>query len=177
VRIWPRLIHIMPQEYYEKIEQSNNGLAFLINCSILTLFLGVLSLLAAGYQWLVRHYALSGKTELLYFIPVDAKLTEIYHQRILIYLGFFVIMSLASRLFYRASFPIAIQYGNMIRSAFDLFRFDLLRQLNLALPKDSGMEHDTWKKVSEFIAVGEYWGPFDFEYQIAADETRKGCSS
>jgi hypothetical protein len=34
VRLWPRLVHVIPETYYEKVEQSNDGLAFLVNCSV-----------------------------------------------------------------------------------------------------------------------------------------------
>jgi hypothetical protein len=170
-RLWPRLVCVIPEEYYEKVEQSNNRLAFVVNCSILALLLGVLCGLAAGYQYLIGRFALLGRDELLYFVPICPSLTKIYFQRALIYLVICAVMIVVSWLMYRASLPIVVQYGNMIRSSFDLFRFDLLRQLNLELPKDSDTEYDLWRKISEFIAIGSRRGPLHFEYQFAADNS------
>jgi hypothetical protein len=171
VRLWPRLVHVIPKEYYDKIEQSNNGLAFVVNCAVLSLFLGILSGLAAGYECLVCWYAYLGKDEILYFILVEPKFVDIYFQRIFIYLVICALGFIVSWFFYRASFPIAMQYGNMIRSSFDLFRFDLLHQLKLTLPEDSDTEYELWQKVSEFIATGTRLGPLHFEYQIATDNS------
>jgi hypothetical protein len=144
VRVWPRLVHVIPKEYYEKVEQSNNSLAFLVNCSVLSLLCGILCGLAAGYQHVIKQCALLGREELLYFIPIDSSLIRIYSQRTFIYLVMCMLMILASWLLYRASFPIAVQYGNMIRSSF-------------------------WRKISEFIAIGSRRGPLRFEYQFATD--------
>lgn len=177
VRVWPRLIHVMPAEYYEKVEQSNNNLAFLTNCSVLSLTFALLSLMAAGYQLIARQYALKGAGELLYFLPLDPSRIEVYTQRAIIYMGLSGVAFIFSWVFYKASFPLANQYGNLIRSAFDLFRFDLLSQLKLKLPEDSVEEYTMWRKVSEFIAVGERLGTLYFDYQIAADTTANGDSS
>jgi len=175
VRLWPRLIHVIPDSYYEKVEQSNNGLAFLINCSVLSLLFGFLCGLASGYQYLVWQLALQHKTEVLYFIPIN-RLPYIYHQRIYIYSAIFVVTLICSFVFYKSSFPLVMQYGNMIRSSFDLFRFQLLKQLNLKLPEDLSQEYDLWSKVSEFIAIGEYRGSFSFEYQTASDKVERARS-
>lgn len=174
VRLWPRLVHVMPKEYYDKVEQSNNGLAFVVNCAILSLFLGVLSGLAAGYEYLVYLYAYFGKVKILYFIQVEPNSDYVYFQRVFIYLAICALGFVVSWLFYRASFPIAMQYGNLIRSSFDLFRFDLLRQLRFELPKESDAEYDLWRKISEFITLGDRLGSLHFEYQTAADNAEAG---
>ncbi|MBK7217706.1 MAG: hypothetical protein IPH95_11780 [Candidatus Promineofilum sp.] len=50
VVMWPRLIHVIAPEYYRKLDESNNGLAFIVNCMVLALLLALLSLGAAGYR-------------------------------------------------------------------------------------------------------------------------------
>jgi len=177
VRLWPRLIHVIPASYYEKVEQSNNSLAFLINCSILSLLFGFLCMLASGYQYLVWQFALQDKTEVLYFIPINYP-PIVYCQRIYIYGAILVVMWVFSLMFYKGSFPIVMQYGNMIRSSFDLFRFQLLKQFNLKLPKDLDLkqEYDLWSKISEFITIGEYRGTLNFKYQTATDKAEKTSS-
>lgn len=168
VRLWPRLVQVIPPSYYDKVDQSNNGLAFLVNCSILSLLFGVLCVLAAGYQGLVWYLCQAGKPKVLYFVPIDYPI-EVYQQRLYIYLVIFGLALLLSGFFYKGTFPLVMQYGNMIRSSFDLFRFELLKQFKLELPPDSKREYDLWKKISEFIAIGERLGSLNFEYQFAAD--------
>ena len=49
----------------------------------------------------------------------------------------------------------AIEFGNMIRSAYDLFRFELLDTLKLEKPKTRADEIIQWDKISTFIAIGD----------------------
>jgi len=176
VLMWPRLIHVIPDRYYDKVEQSNNGLAFLINCSLLSLILALLSALASGYQYLLSRCSSLGLSAPLYFISVDLP-SQIYWQRAILYLIASGFMLLACFIFYKAALPIATQYGNMVRSTFDLFRFDLLAQLKLALPEDSDAEQDTWRKVSEFMAISDMAGPLKFEYQTSVKEDEEESAS
>jgi hypothetical protein len=170
----------MPPSYFEKVEQSNNSLAFLVNCSALSVLFSCLSFLAAFHQSLVCIWGLCAGRRLKHILfEVNPKLTYLAIQRVEIYLVLGLVAIGVSWFFYRASFPLVQQYGNMIRSAFDLFRFDLLRQLKQELPEDSEEEYDLWRKISEFIAVGERFGslPLEYKYQTAADSTGKGESS
>lgn len=74
--------------------------------------------------------------------------------------------------FYNASLPAAKQYGNMIRSAYDLFRFDLRKQLRLTMPPHSNKEHDSWQKWTEFVSLGSFApkGNVPFLYQYNPEE-------
>jgi hypothetical protein len=198
VLMWPRLIHVMDEDYYKKLDQSNNGLAFIVNSMILSLLLAGLCILASGYQYYAwettSHAALvqgivcgssnldvvaedaSSKLEavnLLYFLPLGVTCADqqMYWQRIWIYLissGAFVF---ASVFFYNASLPAARQYGALIRSAYDLFRFDLIKQLRLTLPKHSGQEIDLWTKWTSLVALGNFALPgLPFLYQYKPDD-------
>ncbi len=44
----------------------------------------------------------------------------------------------------------------MIRSSFDLFRLDLLKELGLERPKDSAEEYETWYALNEMIVLGSH---------------------
>jgi uncharacterized membrane-anchored protein YhcB (DUF1043 family) len=168
VRLWPRLVHVIPESYYEKVEQSNNGLAFLVNCAVLSLLFGLLSVLSAIYQCYILSLAKAGKDKWMYFIHIDSEPT-VYRERIYIYVAIFIFALFASFIFYRGSFPVVMQYGNMIRSSYDLFRMQLLQALHSELPEDSEHEWDTWRRLSEFVAIGEQLGPLSLEYQISAE--------
>jgi hypothetical protein len=170
VRLWPRLVYVIPESYYEKVDQSNNGLAFLVNCSILSLLMGLMSVLAAIYQLYLR-LGKSGKVGLMYFIVKDdiEYNPGVYLERICYYCVIFVFTLVMFYIFYRGSLPLVMQYGNMIRSSYDLFRMQLLEELNLELPEDSVREHDLWSKISEFIAIGERRGALIFDYQLITE--------
>jgi hypothetical protein len=172
VVLWPRFIHAMPAAYFDKVDQSNNGLGFLINCSTLSILTAVCSVFAAGYQLIFAGIAPSTKPapdqlppSPIYFVQIT-EAQFVYTQRVVGYLIFGVLMLVLAYLFYRATLPIARQYGNMIRSAYDLFRFELLKQFNLPLPQNLNAERDRWRQLSEFVAVGEQLGSVNFQYRF-----------
>ncbi len=148
---------------------SNNQCSFLLNCSLLSGLFAVLSVLAAGYQIYLSYRASlliqagmkDGK--LIYFIPINLS-PDIYIQRVFVYIIIAIGSLLAAWFFYNASLLNVSQYGNMIRSTYDLFRFKLLDQFRLESPKDLEAERDRWDTVCEFINIGDENGPIYLEY-------------
>ena len=57
--------------------------------------------------------------------------------------------------FNRAANISVVDFGMMVRSAFDLFRLDLLEQFHLEQPKDSVKEFELWRNLSELILLGQ----------------------
>ena len=106
----------------------------------------------------------------MYFIPVD-KDFQVYQQRISIYILISFLVFGVSWFFYIASLYSVSQYGNLIRSAYDLFHLDLLKILRLddlppdELPQNTEEEREIWKRVFEFITIGEVNGPLIFDYE------------
>ena len=62
--------------------------------------------------------------------------------------------ALASTLFYALAVQAARRHGEVLRSAVDLFRFDLLELLHIGKPADSGEEVALWNRVMGHIALG-----------------------
>jgi hypothetical protein len=62
---------------------------------------------------------------------------------------------------YRAAVGAALQYGESLRAAFDLHRFDLLSALHLPLPPDRTAEREQNRDLSDFLI--QDW-EIDFEY-------------
>jgi hypothetical protein len=56
---------------------------------------------------------------------------------------------LAAWLFYRAAVSSAAGYGDLIRSAFDLYRHDLLKQLQIPVPDNLKDEKRLWTQLGE----------------------------
>jgi hypothetical protein len=170
VLLWPRLLHVIPDAYHGKLDESNNRLAFLINCFILSLGTAVLSGLAAGYQLLMFHLAQKGVPKLLYFIDIVQDDVDKYQQNAYLYLAGIVIMMILSFAFYRAAIPIVVQYGELVKSAFDLFRFALIDALKLKRPTDYDSETTMWENLSMFFGhglLGEEIDTVPFAYALA----------
>jgi hypothetical protein len=160
ILMWPRLIHVIHPSYFSKLEQSNNGLAFLINCMALSFFLSLSCFFASGYQFIMRYLAIQKIQTFLFFFEVSQKDIGIYPQRGWFYLLMGVLIIGVGIFFYNATIPAARQYGGLVRSSFDLFRFELVKQLRLKLPMDSDEEHDLWVKWTKFVALGSLAGEY-----------------
>lgn len=63
---------------------------------------------------------------------------------------------------YRAAVAAALAYGIGLQTAFDLYRFDLLKALHLALPVDRATEKQSNRALSDFIRQGK---PVNFLYE------------
>lgn len=177
VTMWPRLIHVIAPQYYRKLDDSNNGLAFTINCMVLAFTLSVLCLSAWGYRayqdnsatslataqalQVVGSSADSGQAAAAIGPGAREEETRTPLPNPLLYLGGAVFFAGVGWFFYNASLPAARQYGNLFRSAFDLFRFNLLAQLHLPLPENETEEYEIWNLLSGFMALGELDAPRD----------------
>lgn len=175
VLLWPRLIEVIPNEYYAKLDESNNRLEFLVNCTVLSLGMAILSAFAAIYQLVMFRFVQMGKLNLLYFIPVIPKDAIKYQQNAYIYLFSIAIMMLLFVIFYRASIPIVVQYGDLVKSTFDLFRMSLIDALKLKKPKNYDEETTLWENLSLFIGHGllnenVYLVPFDYKTATHGNE-------
>ncbi len=67
---------------------------------------------------------------------------------------------------YRAAIAAALAYGEGIKTAFDLHRFDLLKALHLPLPPDRKTEREANQALSDFLRQGV---PENFLYDHPAD--------
>jgi hypothetical protein len=184
VVLWPRLVHSIPQSYYDKIEESNNGLAFLINSSLLSFLMAILCVSACLFQLWLKPYAPASPPDPLhlppgpvYFVPIQ-EAVFVYEQRALMYFVLFLVMLALCLFFYIVTLPVAQQHGDLIRSAFDLFRFKLLNELNFALPENRNQEYELWGRISRFMAIGDPPGIFlTFDYQTSSNKAGEGSSS
>jgi hypothetical protein len=169
--VWPRLTQCIPAGQYDQIDQVNNQVAFLVNSSLLAMVFTVLCLLVTAYQLILFLFARTHGVFPFYFISVDLD-SGIYLQRAIVYLVVGGAMLFVAWAFYKASLPICAHYGTMYRSAFDLYRFNLLKQLKEPFPQNSNEEFDCWTKVTERIAHGFSRGPMLFEYEFADEDAR-----
>jgi hypothetical protein len=79
-----------------------------------------------------------------------------------------LICLLLAWLAYRAAIAAALAYGESVRAAFDLHRFDLIEALHLPLPADRASEIEQNRELSSFLI--QDW-EVDFEYAHPEKET------
>ncbi|MEJ5225052.1 MAG: hypothetical protein WHV44_11400, partial [Anaerolineales bacterium] len=149
VPMWPRLIQVMPPPYYAKVDEASNQVSFLMNCTILAALYAVMVMGVSGY-FVLRN--------------VSSSVTN-YPTEVWIYLGLFLLAVTISVVFLRASELVVLEYGLLIRSSFDLFRRQLLRQLDLVPPLTLEDEQGLWERLCYFINIGDNGGNINFDFQ------------
>lgn len=145
VQLWPRLLHVIPPEYKQNIDGARNELSFLVNMSILSMIFSTLCICAFFYSMWSTDLGSGGLMNYLAFMSIATK------YLIAAAAGF-----LSCGFFYNASIFSVSSFGLMIRSAFDLFRLDLLKKLELVRPNDSIQEFETWSILNELIVLGSH---------------------
>jgi hypothetical protein len=142
VQLWPRLVHAIPVEYRASIDSARNELSFLVNMSILSICFSLVCVLALFYVMWVSPVT----TDPASYLAFLSKATK--------YLIAAAVGFLSCGFFYNASIFAVSSFGLVIRSAFDLFRLDLLKKLNMERPKNSIEEFDTWYNLNELLVLG-----------------------
>lgn len=134
VTLLSRLRSKIDKDYLSAIEDAKMPLDFLINCSFLSAVLALLTLLCG----------------LLYPIPLTTRGVMIWWAlKILI----FIIVSWAS---YVLSIGQAEDWGRMFRGAFDLYRWDLLKQFGYKqVPTNMAEERAIWGTISRQVIYGD----------------------
>jgi hypothetical protein len=145
VQFWPRLVHVIPIDYKMSIDNARNELSFLVNMSVLSITFSFLCVSAVFYTMWMVNVGHTGPEIFIQFWSEAAK------YLIAAALGF-----LSGGFFYNASIFSVGSFGLMIRSSFDLFRFDLLKKLGVERPKDSIEEFECWNKLNELIVLGSH---------------------
>lgn len=174
VPLWTRLINVIPDRYMSFLDQKNNQLSFLLNCSVLSASFSVLCLVAAIYQFVLGQFAYTQSPSPIYFVEIDRGV-EVYAQRAILYAIILVLSLFMAYLFHRASLFIVGEYGDMIRSTYDLFRFDLLVQLKRKPPKTIEQERFVWQEVCRFLNTGDAGQPYKkYKYSQQAKVDARG---
>ena len=119
---WPRLIVLVPDTFRTQVDDALVPLVALLNLSM------IFSLVALpGGLWV----GLVSQNWLLFII---------------VSLG----AALMSWFCYRVAVSQTVSYGDLIRVAFDLYRHEILKQMQIPLPKNPTEEHELWLALSEW---------------------------
>jgi len=126
--IWPKLQKVIPNDYLRVVEDARISYDFCVAMTFLSLLF--------SYIWLIILLV----------------------QNIIWWKWFFIttISILACIIFHKASIEAARAFGAVFQSCFDLFRFQLLKELRVKLPTDIKVERKTWDKINQ-ILIFEDW--------------------
>jgi len=137
VEFWPRLLHVIPSSYRQAIDEVRNELSFLVNMSALSVVFYSLCILAILTN--APSFPDWGRV-------LENSIRYITAAGLALFCNWF---------FNRAAIFSVADFGMMIRSAYDLFRLDLLKQFRLKHPKNSVEEFQIWKNLGELLVLGK----------------------
>ncbi len=129
--LWPRLLAVVPAEFAAALDRARMLLDLIVNLSLVCVLVGV-DILGLAAQT-QRWELLAGG------------------------LGAGVLAYLA----YRLAVPAAIAWGQQVKAAYDLYRRDLLVQMELTPPPTLAEEKALWVQVSQFMM---YWEESDLRF-------------
>jgi hypothetical protein len=124
---WPRLFAVLPPEFKKQLAEANSLLAFFVNLAV------------SGTATLILYLALAvwARQLPMVWIPVVA-------------------VAVAVGSYHEASGQ-AMQYGIHVKSAFDLYRGELAKQLGLDLPHSADDEWKMWHAVGNMMIFRSLW--------------------
>lgn len=127
VLLWPRLYAILPESFVKSFGGAKASLDFMLIISSLSL----LFCFTTG----------------VYLLWIQAN----WWLFLLCFLGGFILAKLA----YNSALEAAVTYGQLIKSAFDLYKDDLIKQLGYEQPKSVAEERKFWSQLHDLVYVGE----------------------
>lgn len=147
ITLWPRLVAKIDKEYAAIIDDSKTSLDFMLNVSILSAVTALIITIAGLFYF--------PPSSLLYS-PVSSSMSSVIAFWLITILAFLV-MSYVS---YVGAIPRANSYGAKIKTAFDLYRAELLKQLGYErVPKTLKEERSLWDSISLQMIYGDPpWG-------------------
>jgi len=136
--VWPRLVQLLPSEFQARLEQSSTPLTAMLFCSTLSFLFAVIG---GSVLFFV------GSQWWLFLVAVAGGL-------------------LLSNWCYESAVYRAVEYGMLIRTAFDLYRHELLKALRVPLPSSPLEEWKLWPQLMQWWYHHE--PPFDAEEEKLA---------
>ena len=137
ITLWPRLIAVIAKDYAESIDSVKTSFDFALNCSALSMLLA-LTILLVGLLYPTAFAS-----------PEPWQATFFWLAKILIFAAL-------SYWFYTLLLGRAQARGALIRGAYDLYRWDLLKQLGYKrMPTSMAEERYLWGEISQQLIYGD----------------------
>lgn len=166
ISLFPRLVFVLPKSYQEQLEESNNRMIFLLNSSFLAFLIGGFAIFVTLLR--IPCYILNpGLLHSSFLSNIDFSICTINSDPSNFFqMGFshlteikYFMLGLAfiglGYGLYHVMVTIAREFSNVVRSSFDLYRYDLLAALKIPLPSDFVDEKAKWYNLSNFIIAGD----------------------
>jgi hypothetical protein len=166
VPLWGRLAHVVPPDGMEKIDEANNQCLFLLNASLLAMVFAIICFLAIIYQ--LSMLWLNSESPARFLLPQNGWVSW---EMVLFYSALVIFSVAVAWFFYTASLFNVSQYGLMIRTAYDLYRFKLIEAFHLPLPETLSDERKLWRRLNYFIVGNEQWEQLAIKEQIESLST------
>lgn len=144
VLLWPRLYPVLPESFAKTFDATKASLDFVVIVSALS----ILFAFTAGGLVL----AINGPIWLF----------------LLCFLGGFLLAWLA----YRSALGTAVAYGQLIKSAFDLYKANLLKQMGYKAPSSQAQEQKAWKNLRQMIYQND-WQDQEILPYLTAEEKKE----
>jgi uncharacterized repeat protein (TIGR01451 family) len=136
VTFWPRLVSTIPKDYAAAVEEAKTSFDFMLNCSALSSLLAFMVFLTGSLY--PSRFNVPGAWVL--------------------WLSQIILLCVVAHFFYRLSIGRARNWGNTVRTSFDLYRRDLLKQLGyVGVPESLEEERRLWSNIGERMAYGDYY--------------------
>jgi len=137
ITLWPRLIAKIDKDYAGAIDDSKTSFDFMLNSSLLSAALALM-ILVVGLIYPIR---LAAWSQWRFWIPWVVEVITFFS---------------VSYWFYLLSIGRAAAWGEMVKSSFDLFRWDLLKQLGFTrLPTTMAEERAVWNDIYQQMLYGD----------------------
>jgi hypothetical protein len=147
VYMWPRILPILDAEKYAPfVDREKEGFDFFINFAVLSALL--------AFELLVLRFLLNLHPDL-----AASSVLSILTWSVCIAGGL-------AYLFYRAAIASALNWGETVKSAFDLYRYELAAQLALERFTDKDDETEKWQNFSYFLKRGGANSFMRFNYPL-----------
>lgn len=154
VTIWPRLFPVLPRQFILDMQEKYNQLMFLLNSSLLAYTVGTLSFVL-GFV----GFGLQVTTWIQIPLELRSGISVLMRNYAFIQPAEYMLIALLFVLFgyvmYNTSVNTARDYTLFIRAGFDLYRKDLIQQLDFEIPKNLVKEKELWQLLSEYFIAGE----------------------
>ena len=149
--MWPRLIAAIDKEYAASVDDAKISCDFFVTSSMLSGILSAAFILVA----FMRPVAITG--------PALLWTT----------LGKSLVFAILAYVSYQLAIPRALEWGKMVKSAFDLYRWKLLSQLGYTREFTTRLaERDFWKEISRQTIYGDsFTGKPPLDYADAPQAT------
>jgi len=134
--LWAHMQHVIKKEFLDRIRDARIIFDFVLTMATLGMVVSLLCLLIGPWIMFFPLYWASWS---------------------------FVAFLVSYTVYYKMAVFLAVQYGDLLRASYDLFRLELFKELAIELPADRDSELIKWRHVSQLLSYGQ--GP---NYKIAA---------